>query len=658
MRYDTGSNFRFLPRDPILRSASTSTLPAHPPKPRLAFRVGVAGHRGDRLASADPELLKNRFSEIFAVLRRTVEEFRAGHHELFSDQPSELRALTPLAEGADRLFAAAALDTGLALCCPFPFSQAEFERDFVAPVSRQPGSLDEFRALLDRAGRESHLSCFEMDGDATARPMAYGACGQLVVHQSDILCVVWDGERRQFIGGTEHALDYAVRRSVPVVWIDARAPHDWQVIHTLADIPQAGETPARPAVRQASAELRRAVLTALELPTAAGGSHAEDLRSPGIEGFYGERWPRRTTGLGLAWRAFNRVLGYRPGRDPASVARGPQRPEKASGEATEVMGRLDAFLEWPDRLAVSYANMYRGSFFAAYMLAAAAVGMALLPLALGWNVFEPHALELLFIVAELAMITSILVIVQRGRARGWHERWLDYRLAAEFLRQVRFVAPIGGSRALPPRRWHAATYGSVESTWMSWYAHAVHRDIGLPSSSLDRPHLTAWIKDVLTMLTEQSRYHLATADGSDRVEHRLHLIGIVLLSITLLAGALHFLGALEPFSMVPTAPMIGSLIFICGFLPAFGAALAGIANQAEFRRVAKRSRALHLHFEGLASRMREVLAEVEAVADPPARPHQASVEAAAIALRATEHMINEVLDWRVVFIDRPLNPPA
>jgi hypothetical protein len=283
------------------------------------------------------------------------------------------------------------------------------------------------------------------------------------------------------------------------------------------------------------------------------------------------------------------------------------------------------------------------------------VGMALLPLALGWDVLKPHLVEVPFILAELAMITSILIIVGRGRARGWHERWLDYRLAAEFIRQVRFVAPLGGSRALPPRPWHSATYGHPGSTWMAWYAQAVHRDIGLPSASLDRPYLITWLEDALAMIAAQSAYHAETAARSARIEHVLHLVGIGLLSITLLAGGLHFIGALDPFAPMVSPPMVGSLIFLCGFLPALGAALAGIGNQAEFRRVAKRSTAMHEHFEELASQMRELL---DAVKKTTTRPRQPSEEATELALRATEHMINEVLDWRVVFIDRPLDPPA
>lgn len=636
-----------------MRNAPTRTLPLHPPKPRLAFRVGVSGHRHDRLAGADHEILKTRLHDILDVIRRTVEEFGASHSALFSDQPPVVRALTPLAEGSDRLFASAALEAGLALCCPLPFAQPEFERDFVAPSSSQPGSLDEFRSLLARARDASRLSLFEMDGDPARRSAAYAACGQVVVHQSDVLCVVWDGERRQLTGGTEYALDYAARRNVPIVWIDARAPHHWQVIRSPAVPPVIVNAPATASAPLS--ELRDVVLAALRLPEPAARATVEEIRSPGIDGFYRERWPSTGKAIALPWDLFNRGLGLGSGHGHASPPRSLERDRTTADSElphSEVVRRLHGFLEWPDRLAVSYSNRYRSSFVVTYLLAAMAVGMALLPLALGWDVLAPHLHELPFIVSELVMIGSILLIVWRGRKRGWHERWLDYRLAAEFIRQIRFVTPLGGSRALPPQPWHATTYGHAGSTWMAWYAQAVHREIGLPSASLDRPYLVTWLEDVLTMIDGQSAYHAETAARSARIEHRLHRLGVTLLSITLLAGALHFWA---PISHAMSPPMVGSLIFVCGFLPALGAALAGIGNQAEFRRVAKRSTAMHEHFEQLAAQMRELLAAVKTGAP---RPRQVSDEAGELALRATEYMINEVLDWRVVFIDRPLDPPA
>ena len=45
-------------------------------------------------------------------------------------------------------------------------------------------------------------------------------------------------------------------------------------------------------------------------------------------------------------------------------------------------------------------------------------------------------------------------------------------------------------------------------------------------------------------------------------------------------------------------------------------------------------------------------------AAPSRSPQQRSPMAAALAGEAAGLLINEVLDWRVVFLDQPLKPPA
>src|SRR5205823_1001793 len=108
------------------------------------------------------------------------------------------------------------------LCCPMPFARAEFEKDFAPPNALEDASLDRFRALLARAAQPAGLTTFEMDGERTHAPEAYGACGQVLLNQCDLLIVVWDGERLGKRGGTEDAFDDAFRRGVPTIWVHAR----------------------------------------------------------------------------------------------------------------------------------------------------------------------------------------------------------------------------------------------------------------------------------------------------------------------------------------------------------------------------------------------------------------------------------------------------
>ncbi len=55
---------------------------------------------------------------------------------MYAPGPGLLRAISPLAEGTDRVFASCALDLGYQLCCVTPFFKKEFENDFKEPASK------------------------------------------------------------------------------------------------------------------------------------------------------------------------------------------------------------------------------------------------------------------------------------------------------------------------------------------------------------------------------------------------------------------------------------------------------------------------------------------------------------------------------------------
>jgi hypothetical protein len=178
--------------------------------------VGVVGHRPERLRLADADALAATLRSILAAVRDVVRSSAA--------LVAELRALTPLAEGTDRIFAEQALALGFRLECVLPFARAEFERDFLPPHALEAGSLERFRHLLAQA-----TSVVELAGSRADAGRAYEACGHAVLAHADVLIVVWDGERLGRSGGTEATFDEAVQRGVPVVWIDAHAPHAWQL---------------------------------------------------------------------------------------------------------------------------------------------------------------------------------------------------------------------------------------------------------------------------------------------------------------------------------------------------------------------------------------------------------------------------------------------
>lgn len=148
---------------------------------RLPLIFGVSGHRDLRIADV-PQLRE----QLFRVFAR----FRAA----YPHTPFQL--LTPLAEGADRLAAEVALESGISLFVPLPMERKEYERDFAAAES-----LAEFRALL--AVAESHWEIPIREKPVPEnRTAQYAAVGDFIARSSHILILLWDGTDNRKIGGT------------------------------------------------------------------------------------------------------------------------------------------------------------------------------------------------------------------------------------------------------------------------------------------------------------------------------------------------------------------------------------------------------------------------------------------------------------------------
>ena len=204
-----------------------------------SIHLGIVGHRPRRLARANPAILRRVLRGILRDIRQ--EAARAGG----ASGPIGLTVISPLAEGADRLFAELAFEVGCALHCVMPFSQVEYERDFVGAQASEPQSLQQFRRLLARFAAAGRLRVTELSGEGRHREQAYRAAGARVVQASDLLVAVWDGEQRGSQAGTAGAVALARERSLPTVWVHAVAPHPWCLLDAGEDT-----TPADDEARQ------------------------------------------------------------------------------------------------------------------------------------------------------------------------------------------------------------------------------------------------------------------------------------------------------------------------------------------------------------------------------------------------------------------------
>ncbi|HEU4589137.1 MAG TPA: DUF4231 domain-containing protein [Gemmatimonadales bacterium] len=596
-----------------------------PARPRLALRLGVTGHRPNRLCDAQLLLLRAKVREALALVARIAGELQAQPVSAYAQAPPILRIISPLAEGADRLVAQEALALHFELECPLPFGRCEYERDFATEEARC-----EYRALLARAS-----SVLELDGTretAAQEREAYEAVGRTMLKQCDLLLAIWNGEESLGSGGTGQVVGEAMLLELPIIWIRSDAPHDVS-FGTLGD-----ETYAwSPAPAQVRAQLGKS----LPLPLSREPQLLRDYLDESLP-----RWPS-----GLLFGVFRRVITLGSGRpahsstDAAAIGQepwpsGPGRPP-APGWVPADVATPHAWQHqaWADRLARHYAGLYRSSFVANYVCAALAVLFAVLGSApgAGW------AIRL-----ELALILLILVITLQSRRRRWHERWLDYRLLAEQLRQLDFVSRLG--RVTPSLRVPAhASFGDPRNSWVQWLNRALVREAGMASARLDRDYLEHVRQRLLHQVVEpQARYHAQSAHTYHILNERLHWLatGCFLLS---------FLGCLLDLGLYAHLPASLASFWQGGshigltvsavFFPTFGAALAGIQSQGEFHRIARRS-------EAMVERLREIARRLARPDDP-----WSSATLGAVAEGVAEIMTAELLDWQFIFHGKPLTLP-
>ncbi len=618
----------------------------------------MVGHRPGRLPrdAAARAAIAARLAEVLGAILEATTAVSAGPASLaYAPGAPVLRALSSLAEGADRLFAREALELGYELVAVLPFARAEFERDFEGAEALAPDALGEFRSLLDAARAADRLTAFELDGEPSRRAEAYEAASEVVLNQSDILVAVWDGGEANGLGGTTATLERALGFNVPVVWIDARAPYGWRILRTLSELQAAGRDGAGLSKEESATALAAALRTLVAAELAPGGQASGEGQR--LAAYQAERRP--PLNLAFAWKLFRDLV------DRGAPTLGPLRTRDfvaevagdwpidgtmdATGVSAAVNRRLRPHYAWADKLADLYADAHRSAFIWSSLLAASAVLLALLPVALRWRPFSGAALAVGLI--ETAVLAAMVGLLLATRHRGWHRRWTEYRLLAELIRELRVLIPLGGGQPPPRTPAHLANYGDPARSWMFAHARAIARDLGLPAARVGAPYVADQIAFLRSFVGErpapgvaasgQLGFHMRNCQRMERIHHHLHLASILLFGSTLVTVAADFaLAWLRPPWATPSRD---ELILVSAFFPALGAALASINNQGEFARLQRRSRAM-------AQGLQEMRREIDALA---ADPNTRLAEVAVLARRTVTMMVEEAVDWRIVVLDLP-----
>jgi hypothetical protein len=600
---------------------------AHPPKTRLVIRVGVTGHRPNHLAHADISQLRHQVHQVLQSVQNAGAEITGDSHAGYDARQPLFRVISALAEGSDRIVAEEGLALGYELQVPCPFFVNDYEHDFSTAESKK-----RFRELLKQA-----TAVLELDGsrqDKQAQNRAYESVGRTVLRHCDILIAIWDGEPVRGQGGTAQIVAEAARLEIPTVWIKTTPPHPACILTST-------ETDGQCQIN--IEELQKQLIARLSFrpSVAEEGSTGRIVDHRQI--YYREK-PHTWT-LGVVFRLFSKLVsGSKPW--PLRVLQRDYKKETheewksawavSHGLPADARHQVESgFLvhyAWADKLANHFANLYRSSFVVNYLLAACAVFFALRAF------FDKQRPSGLWVSLEFSSIVLIIAITMLGRRRHWHERWIDYRLLGERLRQMRFLFLIGRFSRTDRVHEHSRR-GVPQKTWVDWHFQAAAREAGMLRGKLDRAYCLAYRKLLIEYeLTSQIQYHAQNSRQNSRIDRRLQLLATVLFFSTLIVCSAHF--------MDKSKTHLEYLVQFAAILPAFGAAIHGINSQGDFRNVARRSADMNKWLSDILTRVRMAGDEIS------------SDELAAFAEEAAGVMGADLLDWRVDFQEKPLIFPS
>jgi nucleoside 2-deoxyribosyltransferase len=292
--------------------------------------VGVTGHRRLVGMSSPAE----RIHDVLDEIRRLVPPMKK--------TPVVFTALSPLAEGADRLVVEEILKMPDSLLeVVLPFDENDYVQDFSDAESQK-----EFFELLGQARSIHRLS------SSLNRNQAYAQAGRYVVDHSDVLIALWDGAPPEGEGGTATIVEYARAKQCPLYWI--RTEGDFPVTH----------------------ERGRGLNLRLFLSLDAYNSERVDLRKA--------------------------VQRY---EDQCSTLQRQAEQAGFAGERVrQVCERVLEHYYQADLLSLRYQHMYHRAGSTVYALAIAAAGVAALQAVFLPRWFRLALIEVLFIVFILAVV--------------------------------------------------------------------------------------------------------------------------------------------------------------------------------------------------------------------------------------------------------------
>jgi hypothetical protein len=448
----------------------------------ISFRIGVTGHRD--ILPEDVEGARQKSRELLSALKASLPATR-------------ITVISGLAEGADRIFAEAALALNMSVEAVLPMPLTYYKKDFDQASA----------AELDRILDTDSVRCIELaltpglDADDSswpegARNTLYANLSDNLRRRSNLLVAFWDGNYKKLTGGTDDTV---------VKYLDAIPGQN----HAAIELMDADGAPlnGEPLVywiptRRISSDKLTSIVAGENLPCWLAAS-GERFR----------QWPDPPDDFQQELTEFDRFnqqyLELSQSESLTSYGNLLDDCSDTLKEEAQQLKESDQAYVMADGLAL-YFQTRSDRLFKWFSLMTALMGVLFL-------VYAKLAAVPIFLIAYLALFFGGVYLHRRSGKQQWFTRHLVYRCLAETMR-VRFFLDIAGARDGANIHTLLETTGINKFRGFSWIRHILQSTN--PASGLspvesgtaaDRIDLARrlWIED--------------QADYFKRKTHQLHL---------------------------------------------------------------------------------------------------------------------------------------
>ncbi len=609
-----------------------------PPPPQVRLALGVTGHRaGHKSFAANEGAIADTLRSILDLIETAI---AAAPSAATVGPFAPVRLHTLLADGTDRMATTMGIERGYELVAPLPFGRRlnktinsltndpQEARRLLAGHDALDPETQAHAAAIRSLSDQSHVFALADADEAIAalflgkldRPddaavaslfaaeasRRVALAGRILIEQSDLLIGVWDGATTAHVGGTGHTIAVALELGSPVIWIDPSRPAEWRIL--LA--PEALATvSARPDNQD-----RETVLTGLVQAALDPGI---DEDQPGFTAMLRERWHGSSNFVTHGYRRIEALFGgatlaqrFRSLRQryerPEAIESGSGAPflrEALSlpGADPDLVSRIGQDimrrLAWTDGVSAHLSDSYRGGMTFNFVLSSLSIvaGIAYLP-------FVGVEDKWIFALAELLLLTGVLLITIIGQRKKYHTRWFETRRVAEYFRHAPLMTILGVAR--PAGRWpHGA-----DASWPEFYSRQVLRDVGLPRMAITPQYLRAFLDGPLAQHVRGQRdYHFGKSRRLATVHHKLDTLSEGLFQLAVLSVTLYLvLRGFESAGLVPTYWFEKASKYFSVFgvmFPTFGAGIAGVRYFGDFERFGEISEVTAEKLDGVSRRI-------------------------------------------------------